>query len=203
MPLPDGQSCWAPIPNQMILAQLIRFDWTPIHRPSSNNVQQQQHTALNCPSCNLQASPKLIRSLSLLIWERVTIQLLMLPLREPSLFVLAGWSRCGIRFWFLTLAPCERVGTRNHHDRLHIGRRVKQRPGNDSLSWPEPQIVGPPRQQAMTLATSRGAGEGEDCFSIMTFNLISFNIILQILCFSSKVEREYHHHQSIRSLWPI
>lgn len=158
MPRPDGQSCWAPIPNQMILAQLIRFDWTPIHCPSSNNVQQ-QHSALNCCVALLvrTTSPKLIRSLSLLIWERVTIQLLKLPLREPSFFILAGWSRCGIRFWFLTLAPCERVGTRNHHDRLHLGRRVKQRPGNDSLPW-----MARTSDRWTTKATGDDAGDQEE-----------------------------------------
>lgn len=199
MPRPDGQSCWAPIPNQMILAQLIRFDWTPIQCLSSNNVQQ-QHSALNCCVALLvrTTSPKLIRSLSLLIWERVTIQLLMLPLREPSFFILAGWSRCGIRFWFLTLAPCERVGTRNHHDRLHLGRRVKQRPANVLCHG---QNIRSLDHQGNRRWRWRPGGEWVDCFSIMTFNLISFNIILQILCFPP--EREYHGHQSIRSLGPI
>lgn len=157
MPRPDGQSCWAPIPNQMILAQLIRFDWTPIHCPSvfkQCTTTTQCPELLCCPSCtnNEPQTDQVVISPHLrTCYNPITDAAPSRALLFHSCWVIPMWNK------ILTLAPCERVGTRNHHDRLHLGRRVKQRPGNDSLPW-----MARTSDRWTTKATGDDAGDQEE-----------------------------------------
>lgn len=157
MPRPDGQSCWAPIPNQMILAQLIRFDWTPIHCLSileQCTTTTQCPQLLCCPSCtnNEPQTDQVVISPHLrTCYNPITEAAPSRALLFHSCWVIPMWNKILIS----DTGAMWKSGHTKSSWSSSSREESKTTTSQCSLPWPEHQIVGPPRQQAMTLATRR------------------------------------------------